>query len=150
MAYSTIDDLTRWIDEGELVRLCSRDPGATIASAEVTAVVAEAIQSADARIDSHLLGRWPGLRGYDPVPDEVNRISAMLAVYYLYLRRRAVSSQWRENQEECMALLREARRGETSLGLDDTGRRASEPEGSFRTDAEDGDRRYTDDKLDRL
>jgi len=147
MAYSTLTDLTRWIDEDELVRLCSKDPNATIASQSVTSVVDEAIQSADAEIDSYLLGRWPGLRSYDPVPDELNRISALLAVYNLYLRRRAVSEHWRRCYEDCRAKLEAAAGGSNSLGLDESGTVATAPEASFRTDAEEDDRIYTADKL---
>ena len=150
MAYSTITDLTRWIDAQELVRLCTTDPDATIESESVTSVAAEAIESADALIDSYLLGRWPGLRGYDPVPDEINRISATLAVHNLYLRRRAVSDDWRGAYEDCMAKLKAASRGDHSLGLDDSGSVASHPNRSYRTDAEEEDRVYTEDRLKKL
>jgi len=150
MAYSAITDLTRWIDAQELVRLCTTDPDATIGSESVTSVAEEAIESADAQIDSYLLGRWPGLRGYDPVPDEINRISATLAVYNLYLRRRAVTDTWRSVYEDCKAEFKAASKGEHSLGLDDSGSVASHTERSYRTDAEEQDRVYTEDRLKKL
>ena len=150
MAYSSIADLTRWIEEDELVRLCTIDPNATLQSAEVVAVCGEAIQNADARIDSFLLGRWPGLREYVPVPAEINRISAMLAVYHLYLRRRAVSGDWRQSYEDCIAGLRSAARGESSLGLDETGAVAGGAEASYRTDAAEEDRVYTEERLEKF
>lgn len=150
MAYSTITDLSRWIDSNELVRLCSTDPAATIASADVLAVAGEAIESADSQIDSYLLGRWPGLRGYSPVPDEINRISTIMAVYQLYLRRRAVGSDWRASYQDCLERLAAASRGELDLGLDDSGGTAARPENVYRTDAREEDRAYTRDKLDKF
>ena len=150
MAYSTVSDLTRWIDSDELVRLCSTDPSATIASADVLEVAGEAIESADSQIDSYLLGRWPGLRSYDPVPDEINRLSAIMAVYQLYLRRRAVSSDWRTSYQDSLDRLAAASRGELDLGLDDSGSTAAEPEEIYRTDAEQSDRKYSSEKLDKF
>ena len=71
MAYSTLTDLTSWIEASELIRLCSTDPAATTSSPEVVAITTEAIQSADAQIDGYLLGRWSGLRSYSPVPERL-------------------------------------------------------------------------------
>ncbi|HUU29373.1 MAG TPA: DUF1320 domain-containing protein [archaeon] len=150
MAYSTITDLTRWIDESELIRLSTDDPEATIQSADVVTVTGEAIQSADAEIDSYLLTRWPSLRSYDPVPDEINRLSAVIAVYNLYLRRRAVSEDWRRSYEDCKAKLEAAAQGEYTLGLDQEGNVAGSAEPAFRTDAEQDDRIYTDERLEKL
>ena len=150
MAYSTITDLTRWIDAQEIVRLCTTEADATIESESVTSVAEEAIESADALIDSYLLGHWPQLRGYDPVPDEINRISATLSVYNLYLRRRAVTDPWRSAHEDCKAKLKAASQGDHSLGLDDAGSLASHTERSYRTDAEEQDRVYTEDRLKKL
>lgn len=150
MAYSTLTDLTRWIEEDELVALCTRDPEATAESDSVTAVAGEAIESADAEIDSYLLGRWPGLHSWSPVPDELNRLSSMIAVYNLYLRRRAVSEPWRRNYEDCLAKLKQASEGKLSLGLDDQGTRASSGSEACRTDADDSTRVYNDDLLSRF
>ncbi len=150
MAYCTITDLTRWIESNELVHLCSSDDAATIASADVLAVANEAIQSADSQIDSYLLGRWPGLRGYDPVPDEIGRISAVLAVYQLYLRRRAVNSMWRTSYQDCLDRLAAASRGELDLGLDEDGVTAAGPDAGYRNDALETDRVYDREKMDKF
>jgi phage gp36-like protein len=150
LAYSTITDLSRWIDADELVRLCSTDPAATIGSADVLAVAGEAIESADSQIDSYLLGRWPRLRDFSPVPDEINRISAIIAVYQLYMRRRAVSSDWRTSYQDCLDRLAAALRGDLDLGLDDTGNTATAPENAYRTDAEEDDRAYSREKMDKF
>ena len=110
----------------------------------------EVIESADSQIDSYLLGRWPGLRSYDPVPDEINRLSAIMAVYQLYLRRRAVSGDWRTSYQDCLDRLAAAARGELDLGLDDSGSTATEPDVAYRTDAVEEDRKYSREKLDKL
>ena len=150
MAYSTITDLTRWIEEEELIALCTRSSGATIESTEVTTVVDEAIESADAQIDGYLLARWPGLRDYSPVPDEINRISATLAVYNLYLRRRAVSQAWQQRSEDCRRRLEAAAEGKYTLGLDDSGSVATGPRAACRTDADETLRVYTKNKLEKF
>ncbi|MBN2290706.1 MAG: DUF1320 family protein [Candidatus Glassbacteria bacterium] len=150
MAYSTITDLTRWVEEEELVALCTRSGDATIESPEVAAVVDEAVAAADAEIDGYLLTRWPGLRDYSPVPEEVNRTSAVIAVYNLYLRRRAVSEDWRRRYEDCRGRLEKAAAGKFSLGLDESGSVAASPENACRTDAGEEDRAYTREKLDKF
>jgi phage gp36-like protein len=150
LAYCTITDLTRWIESEELVRLCSSDQAATIGSVNVLAVTGEAIQSADSQIDSYLLGRWPGLRSYDPVPDEIGRLSAVLVVYQLYLRRRAVSGMWRTSYQDCLERLEAASRGELDLGLDEEGGTAAGPEAVYRTDALETDRVYDREKMDKF
>ena len=150
MAYSTLTDLTRWIDQTELVRLCSSDPAATIASTDVVAVAGEAIESADSQIDGCLLARWPSLRGFSPVPAEINRISALLALYNLYLRRRSVTEQWQLARDQCVARLEAAARGEVSLGLDQAGATAPSSRAAYQTDANEESRKFTDEALDRL
>jgi phage gp36-like protein len=150
MAYSNITDLTRWIEEDELVCLCTQSSEATIESGEVTDVVAEVIAGADAEIDGYLLARWPGLRNYSPVPDEINRMSALIAVYNLYLRRRAVTENWRRRYEDCRNRLEAAASGKFSLGLDESGNTATPPEAACRTDADEMDRVYTRENLRRL
>ena len=150
MSYSAIEDLSRWVDEDVLVQLSTDDPAATIVSEEVVEVLDEMIESADSEIDSYLLGRWPGLRKYSPVPPEINRLSAMIAVYNLYLRRRSMPKVWKERYEQCVERMIQASEGRTSLGLDDSGRVAAEPFESCRTDIEETERVYTRDKLSRF
>jgi len=158
MAYSEISDLTRWAEEDEIVQLASKSDQATILSPEVIDVLNEVIASADGEIDSYLLGRWPSLRTYSPVPDEINRLSAQMAVYYLYLRRRAMSDDWLTQYKACLSKLQKASEGKLSLGLDADGKQAAEPEAQYRTDALDTDddlddddpRKYTKGKLGKL
>ncbi|MEA2063022.1 MAG: DUF1320 domain-containing protein, partial [Gemmatimonadota bacterium] len=134
----------------ELIALCTRSSQATIESPEVTSVVDEAVSSADAEIDSYLLTRWPALREYSPVPDEICRLSASITLYNLYLRRRAVSDNWQRRYEDCRQRLEQAANGKYSLGLDDSGTLATGPENAHRTDARASDRVYTDEKLRKL
>ncbi len=150
MAYSTLEGLARWIDSGELVRLCSSDPAATLASPEVVSTAGEAIAAADAEIDSHLLGRWPSLRRFDPAPEELVRLSSLLAVYNLYLRRRAVSECWIRAAADCRSRLAAAARGELSLGLDASGSQPADDRPSCRTDAVEEDCRFTRERLERF
>lgn len=158
MAYSTITDLARWIEEDELIQLCTLEADKTVADAEVTGPVNEAIASADGEIDSYLLGRWPGLRGLSSVPDELNRMSAILALYYLYLRKRSVPEDWRNSYKDVTGKLKLASEGKLSLGIDTSGTQASEGENQYRSDALDTDddlddddrRQYTQAKLDKL
>jgi len=158
MAYSTITDLTKWIKEDDLIQLCTDTATDTIESASVTGVVNEMIASADAEIDGYLLGRWSGLRAYDPVPDEINRLSAQIAVFNLFLRNMEVPEDWRTRYEDCIRKLELASKGSLTLGLDTDGVQATEAEAQYRTDALDDDddlddddpRNYTQDKLGKL
>ena len=147
MSYCNVNDLTRWIESSELAALCTQIEGATPADPEVQAVAGEAIRAADAEMDSFLLGRWPGLRNVNPVPPELTALSARIAVYNLYLRRRAVSAHWRTVYEDCRRRLEQAAAGGLSLGLDELGAVAESSGKAWRTDTEEGNRVYTDEKL---
>lgn len=147
MPYCNVNDLTRWIESAELAALCTRAEGASPEHPEVQAVAAEAIRAADAEIDAFLLGRWPGLRKVDPPPPELTALSARIAVYNLYLRKRAVSSNWRAVYEDCRQRLEQAAAGGLSLGLDESGAAAESREKACRTDARKEDRVYTDERL---
>ncbi|MCE5272036.1 DUF1320 domain-containing protein [bacterium] len=148
MEYCTLNDLTRWIDPVELVALCSRESGATLASEEVAAVAAEVIRGAGAEIDSYLLGRYPGLREINPAPAGLVSLCARIAIYNLYLRRRVVSELWRKNYEDCRQRLEQASEGRLSLGLGQDGQVADSPERQWRTDTLDEERVYSPEKLD--
>ncbi len=150
MEYCTLNDLTRWIDPVELVALCTRDSGATLASEEVAAVAAEVIRGAGAEIDSYLLGRYPGLRDITPPPAEMTSLCARIAIYNLYLRRRVVSELWRKNYEDCRQRLEQASEGRLSLGMGQDGQVAGSPERQWRTDTLDEERVYSREKLNRF
>lgn len=154
MAYSTHSDLILWIDEDQLVELASSDSQASIESEDVQKVLDEVIASADAEIDSYCLNRWPDLRSKDPVPDEINKLSALIAIYYLFLRRQGVPEERRISYEDCIRKLELFSKGKITLGLDTDGNKASAGTDFYRTDAssdytvpDDDERVYTKEKL---
>jgi len=154
MAYSMIKDLIKWISEEDLIRLCTASADAALVDAEVADIVAEMIESADGEIDGYLLSRWAGLRGYSPVPPEINRISAQIAIYNLFLRHMQVPEEWRKRYEDCIRKLEQAAKGDLTLGLDSAGTQVAESEAQYQTDAgKDEDelpQQYTKDKLELL
>jgi phage gp36-like protein len=88
MAYCTLDDLTRLISERTMLQLCDDDQdGEFVASPPNTAhqVAAQAIEEADAIIDSYISGRYDV--PLTAVPVQVRQISAHLTVVALFSRR---------------------------------------------------------------
>ncbi len=150
MEYCGINDLTRWIDPGELIALCSREAGATLQSPEVTNVANEVIKSAGSEIDGYLLGRYPGLRGITPTPTEIQTVCARIAIYYLYLRRRAMNVFWRQQYEDCRERLEKMSRGELDLSTGEPLNKALASGNAWRTDAGEDDSAYSRDKLNRF
>ena len=157
MAYSKHSDLVLWIEEGQLVELASQSAEATIADEPVKDVLVTVIAAADEEIDSYCLNRWPDLRTEDPVPDEIKKISALIAIYYLFLRRHGVPEDRRMSYEDCIAKLKLFAAGKIALGLDTSGNKAAAGTDSFQTDAssdytvpDDDQRVFTEDKLSKL
>lgn len=157
MAYSQHSDLIKWIDQDQLVQLASQSDQATITEPDVVAVLDEMIASADSLIDSHCLNRWPDLRSESPVPDEINKISARIAIYYMFERGQGVPETRRLAFEDCMKQLNLFADGKISLGLDTSGNVAGAGENFFQTDASedytvpsDDKRVFTEDKLDKF
>ena len=159
MAYSTITDLQNYIEQARLIELCTDDVTKTIVSIEVTVPVDEAIESADAEIDSYLLARWTGLRDLSSVPPIVNLISCLLSLDILFGRRQkhpghltAQIVRWREWMEKI-------NKGELILPTDSAGLTEAEAYARWITDAEietDSDlptndqRKFTPSKLKKL
>ena len=141
MAYSTITDLQKYIEASELIELCTEDSTKTITDTEVTTPVAEVIESADAIIDSYLLGRWEGLRSIATPPPMVNFTSCVLAVNLLYLRRRKMPPAWKPLYDERMAWLIAVSKGELILPEDSLGTKVADTAAKFQSDA----REITDD-----
>ena len=72
-----------------------------------------------------------------PTPPSVEIACAQLAVYYLYLRRRAVDDDWQASFEEIILWLTDLRDGKGDLLADeDTGEAVDEPSDSVQHDAE--------------
>ncbi len=135
--YCVISDMTVWIDEADMVKLVSKEPEAKVSDVAVTATLNAVIKSAGAEIDSYLIGRYgSGLRTGTTPPSLLSKCSK-LAVYFLYLRRRAVDDDWQTNYEEVIAWLTDLRDGKGDLlESPDTGEVIEEATDSIQHDAE--------------
>ena len=97
MAYCTQNDLLTMIPVKELAELTA-DSGDTPDSQ----VVAEAIQRADAEIDSYLGMRY--MLPLNPVPDQVMGLAMDMALYHLYSRRSVVPAVRQQKYEAAVSL----------------------------------------------
>jgi phage gp36-like protein len=108
MAYCTQNDLLTLIPQQELAELTA-DSGDTPDSQ----VVAEAIQRADAEIDSYLGMRYgPPLTA---VPDQVKGLSMDIALYHLYSRRSVAPTVRLQKYTAAVAFLKLVAAGEAML-----------------------------------
>ena len=108
MAYCTQNDLLTLIPQQELAELTT-DSGDTPDSQ----VVAEAIQRAEAEIDSYLGMRY-GLP-LTSVPDQVKGLSMDMALYHLYSRRSVAPAVRLQKYEAAVAFLKLLAAGEAVL-----------------------------------
>ena len=99
MAYCTQNDLLTMIPVKELAELTA-DSGDTPDSQ----VVAEAIQRADAEIDSYLGMRYT--LPLNPVPDQVMGLAMDMALYHLYSRRSVVPAVRQQKYEAAVVFLK--------------------------------------------
>ncbi len=81
MAYSTLADLKKAIPEANLIAITDDENLAVVNEGRVT----QAIEDADALIDTYLRGKHTVPLSTVPVP--IRRASVDLATYYLYSRR---------------------------------------------------------------
>jgi phage gp36-like protein len=108
MAYCTQSDLLSMIPLKELAELTA-DSGDTPDGE----VVDEAIQRADAEINSYL-----GMRHtlpLSPLPDQVKGLSIDMALYHLYSRRSVTPTVRRQKYEAAVAFLKLVAAGEAVL-----------------------------------
>jgi len=142
LAYSTITDLQKYIETARLIELCTdlvvdaEEEPITIESAEVTGPVNEAIESADAEIDSYLLARWTGLRDISPVPPIVNLISCSISLRHLYDRRQKSPPALNEEVGRWREWMEKVNKGELVLPTDSAGATEAEVYARWLTDAE--------------
>ena len=138
MAYCKISDITpAWVEEEDLVGLCSRELEATISSPTVTAVLNSRIELAGSMIDSYLIGRYGSQLRTEEAISVLKHKCAELAVYLLYLRRRAVDEDWQSNHEDMIAWLTDLRDGKGDLlASEETGEALEEPVSFIQHDAE--------------
>jgi phage gp36-like protein len=105
MAYCTESDLLTLIPQQELAELTA-DSGDTPDSQ----VVAEAINLADAEIDSYLGSRYA--LPLTPVPDQVKGLSMDMTLYHLYSRRSVAPSVRQQKYETALSFLKQVAAGE--------------------------------------
>jgi phage gp36-like protein len=108
MAYCFEDDLLKMIPEAELVDL-------TVESGEVpdNLIIADAIDKADAEIDSYL-----GVKYVVPLsstPHQVKALSVDLAIYHLYSRRNLVPPVRQQKYEAAVAFLKQVAAGQVVI-----------------------------------
>lgn len=115
MAYCTITNLKKIIDESTLLRMAD-DTGSApdLDDAAVAAVIEEAIEQADTEIDSYLATRYT--LPLSLVPIIITRLSARMAVYYLTLRRdRPRDEKWEAVYKRAVEMLTHISKGTISL-----------------------------------
>lgn len=140
MAYSTLDDLKKKIDEMTLVRLTDTTGSGQIDEDKV----ARAIRDADALIDSYA-GKVYAVP-FSPAPEIIADISATLAVANLHTYRSLESPVWNEARERALALLEKVARGEVTL-KDAAGGPAASPDISGAAMFSAAERRFSREKM---
>jgi phage gp36-like protein len=112
MAYCNREDIQTRLGADDLNALADHDADGTADSA----VVDQAIGSAEAIIDSYLATRFSV--PVDPVPDALKTRAVNLAVYFLKLGRDSVDDDARRQYEDDVAWLREVVGGTVTLGIE--------------------------------
>jgi phage gp36-like protein len=120
MAYCTQDDIAKLVPPRDLEGLTSEDQGAP-PDAEV---IAEAINAADAEIDSYLLVRYR-LPLEAPIPARVKGLSMDIAIQKLHLRRGLENPARRQAYEDAVKFLQSVAKGlaviEGAAGIEPAG-----------------------------
>lgn len=140
MAYCTLDDLKKNIDEAVIEQLTDDENSGSIS----TARVAEAIANADSLIDGFCGGRYSV--PFSQPPALIRNISIRLAIYYLHERRGRISDKLERSYDAQLKLLKQLSDGTISLGVQ------PEPEANSAGDVAAGDcdeddREFTKDRL---
>lgn len=124
MPYTTLADLITRFDERELVQLSDQaDPPKGVID---STVVDRAIADADAEINAHIGGRYQ--LPLASVPVVLGRVACNLARYHLYNDN--PTEEVRKRYEDGLKFLREVRDGKISMGLDESGGRATPSDGA--------------------
>lgn len=110
MAYSTLNDLLKQVDEDELIQLTD-DEGTGAMDADV---VNSAITDADAEIDSYCGTRYS--TPFPAAPAMIRKLSCDIAIYNLYARRRNVSEDRQARYDAAVRFLRDVSKGLVTLG----------------------------------
>ncbi len=110
MAYCTLDDIKKMIPEITIIQLTDDEDTGEIVESRVD----EAIEAADAEIDSYCAGRYSV--PFETVPPLVKKLSVDLAVYNLYARKvESVPEAKKDRYNNAMRALRDVAAGRSSL-----------------------------------
>lgn len=112
MAYSNVDDIKKFLPEDALVQLTDDEGLGSVNQARVE----EAINQADAEINSYIGGRY-GVP-LSAVPDAVRKLSVDIAVYNLYSRTvQELPEARKERYRNAVRQLEGMSKGLVSLGV---------------------------------
>ncbi len=112
MAYSTIDDIRKLVPEDELTALTDDESLGAVDQGRVT----EAIEQADAEIDSYCAVRY--MVPVSPVPGLLKKFSVDIAVYSLYSRAvQSVPEVRSERYRSAVRQLEGISKGTLTLGV---------------------------------
>ncbi len=113
MPYSTVDDIKKMLPEDLIVQLTDDEATGSINQGRVD----EAIEQADAEIDSYCAGRYAVPFG--TVPDIVKKLSVDISIYNLYSRLvRDMPEVRAERYRSAIKQLEAISKGKISLGVD--------------------------------
>jgi phage gp36-like protein len=114
MAYCTLADIEKYLDPDQVIDL-SDDDNDDIPD---TVVIDEAIAAGDADIDVYLSNRYT-TPFIPPIPIIIRKLSARLAIHYLFLRRKeaVIPDKWDKDYDNLLDLLREIAKGDITLGV---------------------------------
>jgi len=122
MAYCTLDDIKKALEEATVVQLTDDENLKPTAidpvdpdHAAIIARVDEAIETADAEIDGYCAVKYSV--PLSPVPAVVNKLSVELAIYYLH-GRRGIPEKIEKRYERAVSRLKDIARGLLFLGVD--------------------------------
>ena len=110
--YSTLADIKKSISEETLIQLSDDDNLGVVNEDNVT----QAIATADAEIDGYCGVKY-AVPFTGTIPAVVGKLSAEIAIYYLY-KRRIVSEKIEKQYDKAVARLKDIARGLLSLGVD--------------------------------
>lgn len=109
MAYCTLTDIKRMVDEDDLISLTDdTDTGDINAD-----VVSAAIADSDAMIDTYLMGRYSV--PVAPVPAIIRKLSVDISLYNLYSRRGRVSETTEQRYKDAVGMLRDVSKGNAGI-----------------------------------
>lgn len=112
MAYCTIDDLKKMIDEAKLIRLTDDKGSGSIDTERLQ----EAIDSAAVEIDSYIGGRV-ALPIVDDVPPMLNKLNVDIAIYNAYsLAKEKIPETRADRYSNAIRFLEKFSEGKGSLG----------------------------------